>query len=752
MKKRITALLAIVLSAGVALADSTDLIEAESFECTGGWVNDQQFMDQMGSAFLLAHGLGKPVKDAVTTAVFSESGEYRVWVRTRDWVAPWKAPDTPADKRASGTPGRFEVLIDGKALPVTFGAENADWHWQDGGTIAIKKDDVQVALHDLTGFDGRCDAILFSKDADLVPPNAGEAMARFRRQLLEHPETVPTAGDYDLVVVGGGVAGACAAVKAARLGVRVALIQDRPMVGGNNSSEVRMWLSGCARTDRAKYLGDILAEFEHDRNALNGNPASKDVYNDDQRNGIILEEDNIEFFPSFRMNQVEMKGDRIVSVTAQSTIDGRRLRFAGDLFADCTGDGCVGVLAGADYEISIEDEGHMGRSNLWFPNDTGEPVSFPRCSWALDLSDKPFPGRSSAKGGAGTRNSGLKALGKWFWESGFCHDPFEKSEYIRDWNLRAMFGAWDALKNVEKAYPNHAIEWAAFISGKRESRRLLGDLILNEEDITKPIWYDDALVPTGWKIDVHYPDPRYNKGFEGDAFISVASFKNCVRPYYIPYRCFYSRNVDNLFMAGRDISVTRAALGAVRVMKTTALMGEVVGMAASLCVQHDVEPRGVYKNHLEELKDLCGVVKGHELPAAGAGPMVILKPGDARRSADGGEKYTFSKIPDSLKYIPCVAVERGDSNKPGKGFTFKISAPATVYIAVLDRGDYTPPAGWKKFHLKLTWMKNLTDTVYCRSFKAGIVEIPSHTGKSGPNYGVPHTAFVQGSGVKITLK
>ena len=139
----------------------------------------------------------------------------------------------------------------------------------------------------------------------------------------------------------------------------------------------------------------------------------------------------------------------------------------------------------------------------------------------------------------------------------------------RDWNFRAMYGAWDALKNVDKKYPNHKLNWAAHISGKRESRRLLGDVILSKKDLFDSKKYADGCVPTGWKIDLHLPEKRYEKGFEGDAFISKALFTDYPRPYWIPYRCLYSRNVPNLFMAGRDVSVTHGALGSVWVIPDT---------------------------------------------------------------------------------------------------------------------------------------------------------------------------------------
>jgi len=170
MRKKILSALIFVFLLPMLVSCSraqTVLVEAESFANRGGWVIDQQFMDQMGSPFLLAHGLGKPVGDAATAVSFPAVGTYRVWVRTRDWVAPWKA---------QGTPGRFQLIIDKEPLDTLFGTEGARWHWQNGGTVAITKKQVVLKLHDLTGFDGRCDAIIFSTDANFIPPNEGESM------------------------------------------------------------------------------------------------------------------------------------------------------------------------------------------------------------------------------------------------------------------------------------------------------------------------------------------------------------------------------------------------------------------------------------------------------------------------------------------------------------------------------------------------------------------------------------------------
>jgi len=588
----------------VPVRAATVLVECESFKDLGGWGLDQQFMDIMGSPYIIAHGLGKPVKDAETAVSFPETGEYRVWVRTRDWVGTWKTPETPEALRASGTPGEFQLIVDGKPLPVTFGKEGAGWHWQDGGKVTVDKKAVTVALHDLQGFDGRCDAVFFTKDEKLVPPNAGKEMAEFRRKILGQPDKPEDGGEFDLVVAGGGIAGTCTALSAARLGLKVALIQDRPVLGGNNSSEIRVWLGGEVNKPPYPRIGDIVKELEPQKRA---HPGTAEMYEDEKRIALVKAETNITLFLDYRANEVQVESGVIKAVVAQNTRTGARIRLAGMLFADCTGDATVGFLAGAEQETT--SKGHMGPSNLWSVKDSGAPSPFPKCPWALDLDGKPFPGKE--KNSAQWSKPGLNSLGQWFWECGFDWDPIVDREKMRDWNLRAMFGAWDVLKNKDKMYPNHELAWAAFISGPRESRRLLGDVVLSREDLVSGKKWDDGCFPCTWSVDLHSPNPSYQKGFEGNEFISRATHDAFPRPYWAPYRCLYSRNISNLFMAGRDISVTHDALGTVRVMRTCGAMGEIVGMAASICKKHNVTPRDVYKKHLDELKQLMssGAVK-----------------------------------------------------------------------------------------------------------------------------------------------
>jgi hypothetical protein len=574
-------------------------IETESFTDKGGWVVDQQFTDLMGSSYLLAHGMGQPVNDASTEVVFARKGAYRMFVRTYNWTSPWH------DGKG---PGQFQVLIDGNPTGTVFGDTGTGWFWQDGGEVYIADTKVQIRLHDLTGFDGRCDAIYFTQDSTFVPPSETSALSIFRnRQTGSKPKN---GGSYDLVVTGGGVAGICAAVSAARLGMKVALIHDRPVWGGNNSSEVRVHLGGRIALEPYPELGGIVKELSPEKGG-NAQPAGQ--YEDEKKTAVIDGEPNITQFMNYRAFAVRMKGNTIRSITAKHIETGEELVFTAPLFADCTGDGTIGVLAGADFAMGREskadfgeptapdeaDELTMGSSVQWYSEEENAPTGFPVFNYGMDFNEE---------------NVQRVTMGEWTWETGMNLDQITDFERIRDYGLLVVYSNWSFLKNEYSAkdrYANRKLGWVAYLSGKRESRRLLGDIILKEQDIVEQAPYPDGSAATSWSIDLHYPDPENTGHFPGGEFKSIAVHQN-IYPYPIPYRCLYSRNVDNLFMAGRHISVTHVALGTVRVMRTTGMMGEVVGMAASLCKQHNEKPRGVYENRLEDLKTLMKKGVGKE--------------------------------------------------------------------------------------------------------------------------------------------
>jgi len=560
------------------------LLEAESFTEPGGWSLDTQFIREMGSPYMLAHGLGRPVADATTEVEFKETGTYRVFVRTKDWVARWKA---------EGQPGRFEVLINGVPLKETFGTKGAAWAWQDGGTVEITQKSVTLSLHDLTGFDGRCDAIFFT-NTDSVPPNDAQPLSDWRREQLELKAEPTKREGYDLVVVGGGYSGMGAAISAARMGCKVALIQDRPVLGGNGSSEVRVWAMGNIRRGKYPRIGEIIEEFaDH----ATKSPGRAEEFGDELKEAIVKAEKNIDLFLNHHAYAVKSEKNHIVSVTAFDTRTSEHSEFFGRLFADCTGHGTIGFLANADWEM--EEKGRMGMSNMWAWDEVDAPTNFPETPWALDLKmdDFPYP---------------RDHHGQWFWESGFDKDAIGDSEGIRDWNLRAVYGAFNAMKNRDGAEKHKAaiLTWVAFIGGPRESRRLMGDVILTQDDVVSKKDFPDGCVPSTWSIDLHYPKNQYSKKFPENPFISIAVHDQRIDRNYgypIPYRCFYSRNIDNLFMAGRNISVTHQALGTTRVMKTCGMMGEVVGRAASLCVYYNCTPRDVHDRHLAKLIELLNL-------------------------------------------------------------------------------------------------------------------------------------------------
>ena len=569
------------------------LVEAESFSNKGGWVVDQQFMDLMGSPYLLAHGMGVPVEDASTEVTFPKRGEYYVYVRTYNWTAPWRQGEGP---------GRFTLSVGEEKISQVLGCTGEAWMWQKAGKVSVKEKNAVIRLHDLTGFDGRCDAIYFTTKKGDVPPSDLAELDAFRRKALHLPDKVPSAGTYDLVVVGAGIAGMSAAVSAARLGCNVALINDRPVVGGNNSSEIRVHLGGRIEMGPYKELGGLQKEFGPDKGG-NAQPAA--TYEDQKKLDWLAREERVSLFLNYRVIGVEKEGDRIVAVTAKDIENGSELRFEAPLFSDCTGDGTVGYLAGADYRMGREsreefgesiapekaDKMTMGASVQWYSVETDGPSTFPEFDYGIEFTDE---------------SCERVTMGEWTWETGMNFDQIKDFERIRDYGMLVIYSNWSYLKNRLKGndlYRNRHLGWVAYMAGKRESRRLLGDYILKEDDLTKHVAHEDASFTTTWSIDLHRPDPKNSRYFPNQEFKAVTTHI-LIYPYPVPYRCLYSRNVENLFMAGRNISVTHVALGTVRVMRTTGMMGEVVGMAASLCKKYDTTPRGVYRYHLNDLKAL----------------------------------------------------------------------------------------------------------------------------------------------------
>lgn len=561
------------------------LVEAESFSEPGGWVVDPQFVEQMGSPYLLAHGLGVPVEDAKTKINIPAKGKYFIWVRTMNWAAgDWEAP------------GRFTVMIDGKQLGSDLGTGEERWTWQSAGEIIIADTSVELELHDLTGFEGRCDAVYLSK-SNKMPPESLEELSVWRKKVSGERDSPKNTETYDLVVVGGGIAGCAASIAAAEQGLNVALIHDRPVLGGNASSEIRVHTEGI--TWKSERILNMLNTVWWP----NGSPES--VLDDRKRHDNISKYSNINVYLNWRAFAVNTVNDSITSVDGRQTSTGETKRFNAPLFIDCTGDGWIGYWAGAEYMYGREDSSAhgenwdkygelwspeksdnrvMGASVLWRSFDTGHPVSFPEVPWALDV--------------AGSYEA-ISGTWKWEFSRNDLHQ-IDDAEYIRDHMLRAIYGSFFNARQ-KPGNENLALEWVSYLVGKRESRRLKGDYIYTFKDEKNMVEFDDAVAMENRNIDVHYQQILTDS--TKPDFLSEALYYG-VDHYYIPYRSLYSVNIKNLLMAGRCFSCSHVGLGGPRVMNTTGQMGVAVGYAASLCRKYKTNPRGIYLNHIEELKNL----------------------------------------------------------------------------------------------------------------------------------------------------
>ena len=535
----------------------------QSFDA-GGWALDAQFMDVMGSPYLLAHGLGVRVTDAKARVAFPAKGEYRVWVRTRNW--------------ADGAPGRFRVLVDGEPLSKEFGAESREWSWEDGGVVKIGGETATVALEDLTGFDGRCAGIVFDSDATKSAPPQGA--------LKVDEANVAETVKVDFAVVGGGMPGTCAAVAAARRGLKVALVQDRPVLGGNASGEIRVYCAG-----EAKY--DIVKEL---RGYFMNRDANIDLC-DKRRMRIVEDEKNIDLRVQTRAFGVEKNADgTIKAVKALNLRDNRVIRFEAPLFCDATGDGWVGFWAGADLRMGREAKGEFNEERA--PDTADGDTLGASIMWTSVVANQTVPFSAPW---AEPHAKGIVAVnGEWNWEYGIHRDMIAEGEEIRDRLLLAIYGSFSlAKKKSENA--NRVLNLCPWLLGKRESRRLIGDHVLTQNDVEAQTPFEDAIAAGSWAIDLHYDDCK-----PGVDFLTTCKGSQNGR-YWIPYRSIYSRNIGNLFMVGRCFSCTHVGLGSPRVMNTLAQLGVAAGEAAALCRELGEAPRGIWKDgHVRQIQERLG--------------------------------------------------------------------------------------------------------------------------------------------------
>ena len=397
----------------------------------------------------------------------------------------------------------------------------------------------------------------------------------------------------DFVVVGGGLAGLCAAVAAARNGAKTVIIQDRPMFGGNASSEIRMWVCGAHGPNR-KETG-LLEELQLDN--LYYNPDLKYTIWDDVMYTFAKQEPNLSILLNSSVESVAVEDGRIISVTAWNLIEYARYTVTGKLFADCSGDGIL-RLSGAKYRRGREsrdefDESHapeqadlktMGNSILIQLRRTNRHRPFRAPEWAYHYTDETCP----------KRNMMPEGNNFWWMEFGGVKDTIGDAEAIRDELYRIAYGCWEYIKNhPDGRGRNWELDWIGSLPGKRESIRFVGDHILSQKEVEAEGKFPDSVCYGGWTMDDHHPEAIYYPG-------APTIFHPAPSPFGIPYRSLYSVNIENLLFAGRQISTTHMALSSTRVMATTAMMGQAVGTAAAIALRHNETPRGVYERHIDE--------------------------------------------------------------------------------------------------------------------------------------------------------
>lgn len=407
----------------------------------------------------------------------------------------------------------------------------------------------------------------------------------------------------DVCVVGGGMAGVCAAVAAARQGVKVALIHDRPVLGGNASSEVRMWICGAQGLDCSPN-NDLLETGIIEEIRLKNmyrNPGGNWSIWDSVIYETVRQEPNIELMVNCTCLDAEVGDGFVRSVKAWQMTTETWFTVSAHIFIDCSGDSILIPLTGAEHRIGREsaaefgediqpdmaDKKTMGMSCLLQTRETDRVCKFTPPDWAhvymtdADLNNRPHD---------------LKSHNFWWIELGGDKDSIHDAEEIKDELLKSAFGIWDHIKNRDQhGADNWQLEWVGFLPGKRESRRYIGDYILTQNDIRAEGRFDDLVAYGGWPMDDHHPA---GMKFKGDP----TEFHSTPAPYGIPYRCLYSRNIGNLMFAGRNVSVTHAALSSTRVMATCSVIGQAVGSAAAIAVHESLTPREVGQQRIVQLQ------------------------------------------------------------------------------------------------------------------------------------------------------
>ena len=399
----------------------------------------------------------------------------------------------------------------------------------------------------------------------------------------------------DLCVIGGGMAGLCCAVAAARHGIKVVLIHDRPILGGNASSEIRMWIGGCHGKDNRE--GGIIEEIMLEN--FYQNPSLKYPLWDSVLYQKAMAEENLTLLLNSSCLDCTMDANKITSVKAwQSNAETFHIVSA-EYFADCSGDSVLSTLTGAEFMYGreaksdfgetippdVSDKKTMGMSCLFQIRETDHPAPFIAPEWAYKYtSDEDLPFKDHDKGN-----------NFWWIEIGGEWDCVHEPDRCREELIKICYGVWDHMKNYgDHGVENWELEWIGFLPGKRESRRYIGKYVVTQNDVESEGRFEDIVAYAGWSMDDHFPEGfYYTKGYP-------TIFHPAPTPWGLPLRCMLSKNIKNLCFAGRNISVTHTALSSSRVMATCSILGQALGTAVAQAIKDNVAPENVDINKLQQ--------------------------------------------------------------------------------------------------------------------------------------------------------
>ncbi|SIO51568.1 FAD-dependent oxidoreductase [Chitinophaga niabensis] len=505
--------------------------------------------------------------------------------------------------------------------------------------------------------------------------------------------------NVDLVIIGGGLSGVCGAITAARQGLKVVLVQDRPVLGGNSSSEVRLWILGATshmgNNNRWAREGGIVDELLVENTWRNpeGNPVIFDTVLLDK----VTREQNITLLLNTTVYEVDKKdANTISSVKAFCSQNQTEYVLSAPLFCDASGDGIVGFLSGAAFRMGAETTEEfgekfaptkeygelLGHSLYFYSKDTGKPVNYVPPAFALtDITQIPKFKSFNA------REFGCKL---WWIEYGGRLDTVHDTENIK-WELwKVVYGVWNYIKNSGN-FPeaeNLTLEWVGMIPGKRESRRFEGDYMMHQQDVVEQRVHEDAVAFGGWSIDLHPADGVFSEKPGCNQWHSKGI-------YQIPYRCLYSKNITNLFLGGRIISASHVAFGSTRVMATAAYVTQAVAVAAALCKELNILPADVFtKGHINALQQRL-LKTGQYIPGLQfADKEDLVQSASIRASSE----LVFSKFPGTPVRKP-LTISSAQMLPLQKGkiapFVFHVDAneatELTVELRVSSKtGNHTP--------------------------------------------------------------